>query len=134
MEHKLDFKMFVVIFLVGIGVLLGVMVIGAFVGTKLPSPQSAALPTAILSVLLASVVMGVLCARFLGASTIIHSILCALALTLIICLVSLGNEHNGSIFGTLIPVISLSVPPICAYFTTPKNNSKRKLKRLGVKI
>lgn len=134
MENKLDWKTFLVSLVSGASTLLGVMVLGALIGTRSATPQAVALPCALASVVLASVVMGVLCARRASGSVMIHAILCGLSLTLVICLASLGNHSSGTIVGVLIPAFSLIIPPVSAYFSTPKNDSKRKLKRLGVRI
>lgn len=134
MEHKLEWKYLALTLLVGAGVLLAVMVCGALIGTKTPSPQSVALPSALAAIIISGAVMGILCARYISDAPIIHSLLCALTMTLMICLASLGNEHDGSVLGAIIPALSLLMPPVTAYLATPKSTSKRKLKRLGLKL
>lgn len=134
MEKKLDIKFLAVALLVNAVSLIIIMALGALIGIKTESPQTITMPIALVSVAGAGAVTGIVCARFAPSAPMIYALICALTITLIICLASLANSGGTSWVRYLIPVLSFASPLCMAYIATPKNSSKRKLKHLGVKV
>lgn len=134
MEKKLDIKFLLVILLVNAVALIIIMALGALFGVKMESPQSITVPAALVAVAGAGAITGIVCARFAPSAPMVYALICALAMTIIICLASLTNSGGTSWVRYLIPLLSFATPLCMAYLTAPRNNSNRKLKQLGVKV
>jgi len=134
METKLDWKFLLISLSTNALSLVILIFLCALIGSGAAAPQSVVFPCAIVSVVGAGAVTGIVISKFAPSMPLVYAVLCGSAVTAFICISSAAESSGAAIRWIVVPLSAFLSPIAAAYFFKPKNDSKKKLRHLGIKI
>lgn len=135
MEHNVSIRFLLLLLGVWCLVFLVCVIGGALIGTSLEDPSGASFFISILALCVASVSTGAVSALFASSNAVVCALVSSLfasVLLLVFAIATPQTDQGGLHFSLLLIPSMLS--SISAFLFLPKNSSKRRLKKLGVKV
>ncbi len=131
MEKRLDIRLILKASGIGAGVMLAVCCVFAAVGIKTPDNSFIPAAGAIAASAAAGISSGAICGRYADNRPILHGLMCSLLLGGLVALLSIPQEHYGTLLSRYaVPVLIVAAPPVFSCVVKPVSNAKRTLKKL----